>query len=882
MKKTVFILLIIHYLICNAQQNCTNNTSTDPLFPSPNINNFKKNTFDWTSRSTLPNNTIPYAIFNYYTGWQIGTIPNPFWSPSTHMHLIAAGSNSDNKPEDGWELIKQDFGYFYDNNQWNGGIMGYGLPNDPRQYPSNVTYIMLYNKYTSTLRLLFKLMADNANINTDKILVKFHLIHNNNNPNYINMQLNGIFNSYNIVQYALDQKTRVSEISIPTTIISPNIADFSYCDIDLQYDPCICFFESSLYITFHTISTGYIEMNGTLAGVSGVPILDINNNYIKGMTLNSDNFVTSIFQDPNNTPESVMQHYLNFLAYHADIANNNNNDNEFIDYKNFINMVNGFLQIVDFLDPSAAPIVETVSKVLGKTADFLDYFSVKTDKNLNNNNPYSQVNLITARMKLNGTLTYNIPIPAQEIYVQVPGSLNSNSAPEYGGANFGTPPSYSMYNEIPGLFALLKTPTLECYRDINFFDIYNPNPNSQSNWTTFSYRGIGDIQYSLNPIINQTKSKIYIRYEIDGMPIEPDVSGPGYMAYSNSHVDGGWYSYYNDYGDVVPLCFSPSNYGNIRYKYNRIVTPYYPISCNSKISVSERYWVNQQDKPDCFFIPLYANRNVTMVVLLDLYFNPDNYGKEHHVIKIQKYHCDVICSNNNFNFYDPNSTLTYATHPLDLIITNTNYSNSQEIFAFNNIKIKGNQTGNNTNIKFHAGNEISIEDESDFLGGYEFDLNIQGLPDFFNVCNEPVSNSVYNGNLFDYCKNQNLYAGNQGYQANQASSKLLANNETKTHKTNDGHLSTNQRNNILFNGIGSMLIIGPNPTSSSISIQTLDNSRIQSIRIKDLTGKILLQENFSTASNTITLDISTLSNGLYLCEVHTEHSVVTEKIVVQK
>jgi alpha-tubulin suppressor-like RCC1 family protein len=78
------------------------------------------------------------------------------------------------------------------------------------------------------------------------------------------------------------------------------------------------------------------------------------------------------------------------------------------------------------------------------------------------------------------------------------------------------------------------------------------------------------------------------------------------------------------------------------------------------------------------------------------------------------------------------------------------------------------------------------------------------------------------------------------------------------------------------------LNIIPNPTSSSITIQTLDNSPVQSILIKDLTGKILLQQSFPASSHSVTLDVSALSDGLYLCEVHTNVSVVTEKIIVQR
>lgn len=72
----------------------------------------------------------------------------------------------------------------------------------------------------------------------------------------------------------------------------------------------------------------------------------------------------------------------------------------------------------------------------------------------------------------------------------------------------------------------------------------------------------------------------------------------------------------------------------------------------------------------------------------------------------------------------------------------------------------------------------------------------------------------------------------------------------------------------------------PNPAFHFINI--IASESIHSILIKDLIGKILIQQTLPPESNTHTLDISVLSNGLYLCEIHLEHSIFTEKIMVQK
>ncbi|GIV28649.1 MAG: hypothetical protein KatS3mg027_2463 [Bacteroidia bacterium] len=165
-----------------------------------------------------------------------------------------------------------------------------------------------------------------------------------------------------------------------------------------------------------------------------------------------------------------------------------------------------------------------------------------------------------------------------------------------------------------------------------------------------------------------------------------------------------------------------------------------------------------------------------------------------------------------------------------------------------------------SNIDIHAGQRIILHPGTYFNNGSHVKLYIEP----YQCCA-----SYYFDNTDPSCSSYRQFYTSSKYPLPYENSQIIM----KSQKIqNFNNYRTNKHNLIFF----------PNPTSSSISIQTLDNSRIQRIRIKDLTGKILLQENFSAASNTATLDVSTLSNGLYLCEIHTNNSVVTEKIVVQK
>jgi len=67
---------------------------------------------------------------------------NPFWQASSNNYAFeqfALYAGSDFYPEDGWELIKSDFGYLADETTL-------------RNSRSSLSYFCLYNKYTGVMR----------------------------------------------------------------------------------------------------------------------------------------------------------------------------------------------------------------------------------------------------------------------------------------------------------------------------------------------------------------------------------------------------------------------------------------------------------------------------------------------------------------------------------------------------------------------------------------------------------------------------------------------------------------------------------------------------------------------------------------------------------
>ena len=70
--------------------------------------------------------------------------------------------------------------------------------------------------------------------------------------------------------------------------------------------------------------------------------------------------------------------------------------------------------------------------------------------------------------------------------------------------------------------------------------------------------------------------------------------------------------------------------------------------------------------------------------------------------------------------------------------------------------------------------------------------------------------------------------------------------------------------------------IYPNPTSDVLNIFTNSND-LSELTVKDITGKIILKQNFN---NKITINTENYSKGIYLIDVKNNLGTVSEKISV--
>jgi hypothetical protein len=75
------------------------------------------------------------------------------------------------------------------------------------------------------------------------------------------------------------------------------------------------------------------------------------------------------------------------------------------------------------------------------------------------------------------------------------------------------------------------------------------------------------------------------------------------------------------------------------------------------------------------------------------------------------------------------------------------------------------------------------------------------------------------------------------------------------------------------------LSIFPNPTNGLIFIHSENNNDLQQIELFDITGKILLSQNFS---KNCTLDISTFANGVYHLNFYSSKNSISKTFKIIK
>lgn len=429
MKNLIIHLIFLFSItyISHAQSNCKSNIiRTNPEGSTCNSLN---DTTAYNTEKTNKKNCNP-VIFNWRTEFfdlnSYEVYPNPdskIKSPffqDDNTNVVDLVINKDFYSKDGWELIKQDFGYTD-----LGELDDVGHP-----------YFILYNKYLGLLRVFIAVGRledyDGIKIEIFEDGTKFrtNLIHE---PTSIKPLLS--VSDYEGIQKNISVSPFLNERE-----------KWFYADFVVHYDPCICFYKSLLHVDVHLIDNSTISLTGVESGTitsitNGQGTVDNTNKLRSFSDLTS--FGSKVYESYNsfnqakNEANETIDKWVDSL-----LISGNTGEMWKIDVGNALNWVAGKNSILRELSDCAG--------FIGVGFGIYDFF---TGGPKNDGTIFPPLAL-RSKVELSGSIE-NASVYKQIVFWN-PGCDNLTLTEDY----------YPYYNQVLGTFNLIRSPKLDRY--INF------------------------------------------------------------------------------------------------------------------------------------------------------------------------------------------------------------------------------------------------------------------------------------------------------------------------------------------------------------------------------------------------------------------------------
>ncbi|MBS1537953.1 MAG: hypothetical protein JST20_09410 [Bacteroidetes bacterium] len=369
-------------------------------------------------------------------------INSPFYEPNNsitnHLYL-----SKDMRPEDGWELIKQEMGAPFDavNNA----------------YTSDVDYpcLILYNRYTGMLRV-FVAVFSVGNFDKVEIVITLSKPPGGGFPSVIDIATS----TQQKPLHALDDFIPGPELSAITRYLNTN-RKWMYADFPMMYDPCICAYPSQMQINVNLISVAKVSLSGTTTGT----IVNIDQTHDVVPTEKTFSMGLNAALNAGKKGAEIYNAISGFTTATL------NNVNEYHGYGPYLNQeMKDKINKRRELKPAALNVLETeISKssflqtalkyapvIGGAVSAALDMYSFFTGGGAKPAQP-QKVEIMP--MTINTTSSFNGDItaksPYREIIFWTPGSNITNLST--------VTDQYPYYNEPLGLFNLLTTPKADWY-----------------------------------------------------------------------------------------------------------------------------------------------------------------------------------------------------------------------------------------------------------------------------------------------------------------------------------------------------------------------------------------------------------------------------------
>lgn len=332
--------------------------------------------------------------------------------------------------QDDWELVRR----------------GFGL-NESNAYTTDPVpnlYFVLYNKYTGVLRVLLKICRG-EDYNAAKITIKFH--------NTTQMKTDVLEYSRGSIS-ALDKTFTDANFAAGSNYFNDN-TKWLYADFPMMFDPCTCLYKSKLNIISELITTSQITLEGKISGEAYTQNIGGKAQIQQPGTFgwkDAANFV-------NGKYTNIFSSIASFTATTQNLASNLSRVQDTATKKQAIRSLDSYLKKFDFLKEGFGTV-----PWLRAAVSLVDVF-VGGGKQQVAGGPAEVKMLpmaINLTAKLNGTL--NTTSPYHNIIFTNPGSKDAALDPD----------NYPYYNEVLGVFNLIKTPEVWWERrEENLNDAYN-------------------------------------------------------------------------------------------------------------------------------------------------------------------------------------------------------------------------------------------------------------------------------------------------------------------------------------------------------------------------------------------------------------------------
>jgi len=473
--KNLLLILFLSISIKNQAQNCDHNVSTNILNPTNNALPSNStvygerflNAFNW---NLLDSDGVlaPYQLQNMQYNQNMVNLQSS--SLGDYYTYIFNGEKM--TYENGWELLLLNIGKFPN-------LMSIQNNIDYADIP----YIVLYNRYQGIIRVFANYgdgyLSNNISINAMRIEISFE-----------EYQLglsnsNGMFRLNAGNDISLSDSTKVKKVTAMAK--HPNVANkwFS-ADFQIAYDPCICYHPSNLRLNFYAIENVDLALYGRQ--------IQLEQDLINGKAINSKDFLTNFeLDDLGNAKDGmVMYKAMDYLvndyitklqAYQAKLAEVNEiNANvernlAIMNAFKFVILGGGNAAISGIANtPWFGKLLTYANDLVGKTEIKKDELVKEAKKGLAKGlDLFITKNFVKepvptsptaptanfSEMNFQGKLTKYTEITGPRFYT--PGS--------YGSIGTGSPPileypTYPIYNDPLGIFALLESPKIQAYKQI--------------------------------------------------------------------------------------------------------------------------------------------------------------------------------------------------------------------------------------------------------------------------------------------------------------------------------------------------------------------------------------------------------------------------------